>query len=589
MKLGFELSEYLSLPIMIYSPALLNHSSGLVQLETPDPEREKRIENMKHMGTYRKFIKDPDKFLNAIHWAQKNQNTLFSIIDELKEQKISDKYYEKIISPNTNFRIQVNTENENNRSLPITKKGGEQKRKKSENKRIAFIGEGICWSYLLEIQRCLGIELSALRLKLIYPVSEKLVLSFLQESKAEILVILEEQEDFIENQIKNIIYDLQSQSKISDQPVIIGKSAFPRIGGLSEDIIIDSLAKPLNIEKSRIIIKEFQDILSKKEQIQMIKGIQKELPIREPTFCPGCSHRNVFYALKRASNRYKKETGIQPVYGGDIGCYTMSMSEPYGTMDYLICMGAGVGIANGIGRSMDQEKQHLIAMIGDSTFFHSGIQPIINLAQKNINVLVLILNNYYTAMTGHQDSPSTPATQQPVIEESANHQLVKNNVRFTKHSRRTISIKKILKSLGNFPIKELDGYSIERMKRSFQRLFRIPGLKFALVNAECALHKGRRIKFLKKNLKGKHSEIKVNISDFCTKCDECFEVLGCTAIQESEDKYYIDESRCMGEFCLSCLEVCPNHAIFKTHLNPTEPRIDKIKEQIMDERMSKNN
>ncbi|MHA1476464.1 MAG: thiamine pyrophosphate-dependent enzyme [Promethearchaeota archaeon] len=209
-----------------------------------------------------------------------------------------------------------------------------------------------------------------------------------------------------------------------------------------------------------------------------------------------------------------------------------------------------VGIANGVARFVNPEKQHVIAMIGDSTFFHTGIQPIYNLAKDNSNVLVLILDNYFCSMTGHQLSPSTPSDLLQL----------KNKQGINYHN---FSILEILKTMGDFPIEIMDGYSINHMNSQFQELFTKSGLKFALVNAECALNKSRRLKRSNKPEEKQFSQYVVQIEDTCTKCNECFERLACTAIQKYGDIYQIDSSRCIGENCLSCIEICPVNAIVK--------------------------
>jgi indolepyruvate ferredoxin oxidoreductase alpha subunit len=187
-------------------------------------------------------------------------------------------------------------------------------------------------------------------------------------------------------------------------------------------------------------------------------------------------------------------------------------------------------------------------MIGDSTFFHSGIPPIINLIKQNVSISVLILDNYFCAMTGDQLSPSTPQD-------------------FRRDNKKSIQIEPILSALGDFQIRHLDGYSIKRMTQQFINEFPKPGVKFFIVKAECALNKKRRLNEHPIKIE-KDSEMYIHISEHCVKCNECFERLGCTAIQENDNQYIIDSTRCMGENCQSCIEICPNHAIYRTIVNP---------------------
>ena len=114
---------------------------------------------------------------------------------------------------------------------------------------------------------------------------------------------------------------------------------------------------------------------------------------QEPTFCPGCPYRPVFYQLKKVVEEITEKTGMEFIYGGDIGCYTLGEAYPYQMMDWVICMSAGIGIANGMSHVIDPEKQKLIAFIGDSTFFHTGIQPLLNAIKNEIDITIIIIKN----------------------------------------------------------------------------------------------------------------------------------------------------------------------------------------------------
>ncbi|MHA1672273.1 MAG: thiamine pyrophosphate-dependent enzyme [Promethearchaeota archaeon] len=517
--MGFELSEQIQLPVMVYTTNWLNHATGILSPGSlhVDP-------NYLSKGVFRKNF---DKYLNAIHWAQNNQKNLYSIIHKLSNSEYS--FQEKLPLYGIHGDISV--------KLTKITEGAEILT------TVGFIATGLGWSYLEEICNLLGKDLPRLRFKLTYPIIKEGLKKFISEFKPDLLVIIEDQEPFLERAVKDILYDH------SIMIPIIGKNYFPRIGSLSPQLIGKILAHPLESNGQTFYIQEFRDIyLPISEQIHVLI---KELPIREPTFCPGCSHRNVFYSLRKASDSYYKKTGIEPIYGGDIGCYTMSMSEPYRTMDWLICMGAGVGIANGVATVIDPKKQHVIAMIGDSTFFHSGIPAIQNLVKSSMNVTVLILDNYYTAMTGAQMSPSTPA--------NLNQNLAQEDTRI-------LSISKILEPLVADPIQVMDGYSIHPMINQFKQIFEKPGVKFVLVKAECALQKSRRQRKIQNALPPSSHQTIISITEDCIKCDECFEILGCTAIQSSEDVYYIDMSRCIGEECKSCVDICPNSSIIVTDI-----------------------
>ncbi|MBA7574929.1 hypothetical protein ES708_16745 [subsurface metagenome] len=527
VKLAFELSETWNLPILIYSPSRIHHASGIVNLNN--------CENKLKTDSELFFQKDFDKYLNAIHWARIHQKDLNSQIMQIKEESLSDEDYEDFFmnkgSSNNKFHKLIQNSNSSNKQTI-----------KTETIYFGIITSGISWAYIEEFCADIKNDIPRLRIKLTYPLKTDPILEFIKEFNLDFLIIVEEQESFLELQIKNILYDYGFLIPI------LGKQIFPEDGGLSLDIISKALGSLIKLDKETFYFKEFNQYI--KEIPKKIEELQQNLPIREPTFCPGCSHRNVFYALRKAVDIYQKNSGREPIFGGDIGCYTLGMSKPYNTMDWLICMGAGVGIANGVARVTNPKKQHVIAMIGDSTFFHTGIQPIYNLAKDNSDVLVLILDNYFCSMTGHQISPSTPSDLLQLEKEQG----------INYHN---FSILEILKTMGEFPIEIMDGYSINQMNSQFQDLFTKSGLKFALVNAECALNKSRRLKRRKKSEEKQFSQYIVQIEDTCTKCNECFERLACTAIQKYEDNYQIDSSRCIGENCLSCIEICPVNAIVK--------------------------
>ncbi|WP_371804020.1 thiamine pyrophosphate-dependent enzyme [Candidatus Lokiarchaeum ossiferum] len=543
--IAFELSEKISLPVMIYSPASLNHASSIVQFSKPSHQFVQQEQ--------RYFRKDFNKFLNAIHWARHNQTRLNSIIFQLEQgyiELLNQKLYMikgKISNTITQCNLKDNAE-----TLEKTKDKEPiviEKQKIS----IGIITSGLTWTYSNEICAIIEKDIPRLRLYQTYPLNKQIIVDFIDDFDLDLLLIIEEQESFLEMQIKDILYDYNIMIPI------LGKNIFPREGTLSPQKIIEILSKPLFLQEDLVFFEEFYK--NSKKIPDILKSIQQNLPIREPTFCPGCSHRNVFYSLRKATEIFSQKENKTAIFGGDIGCYTLGMSEPYGVMDWLICMGAGVGITNGVAKFTNPNTQHVVALIGDSTFFHSGIQAIYNLAKNNIPATVLILDNYFCSMTGHQTSPSTPK-----------HLNAKNS----DFNIQPFKIKQFLETLGTYPIKILNGYSIKQMTRDFLQLFSLDGLKFVLVEAECALNYKRRIH---KETKTNNQHTFLQIADHCTKCDECFSVLGCTAIQMSEDKYKIDTSRCLGEDCLSCLEVCPNHAIYKTVINPhlhfTQPNPSK--------------
>jgi len=530
IRIAFDLSERWQIPILIHTTTLLNHSSGIVQTHPIIPSS-KSDPNSNPF-----FVKHPEKYLNAIHWAQENQIQLYHKIHDVEILPVMD------VKKMGLFEIQ----GVKDVSLTFCTKKKSQIIKNPMRCGILATGNG--WTLSEELCQILGKDLPRCKIGISYPLNRSIFLEFIHSYNLDAVLILEETEPLIELQLSSILSDPDlPQNSVK----VFGKNVFPREGSLSVDRILNSLGTLRSTVSGECWFQECQDKIVSFPAA--LKKITSNLPIREPTFCPGCAHRNVFYALRKAVDIYQRENGLETVFGGDIGCYTMGMSYPYHTLDWLICMGAGVGIANGVGRLVDPKKQQIVALIGDSTFFHSGIPPILNLAKQNIPVLVLILDNSFCAMTGDQISLSTPLEYAP-------------------DNRRVIRIQDLIHSMGDFPFFEMDGYSLKKMQTQFLSIFPVAGLKFVIVSAECALNKNRRLGLDKKYCAADPNQTKqhvvYSIADHCVQCNECYEKLGCTAIQSINGKYEIDESRCLKDACGSCQDICPNNAIWKTVINP---------------------
>jgi indolepyruvate ferredoxin oxidoreductase alpha subunit len=340
------------------------------------------------------------------------------------------------------------------------------------------------------------------------------------------------------------------------------------VGELSTDIIMNFFSKFFNIKNKSL----FDDIRKKEKRLEEVLS---NLPIREPTFCPGCQYRPIFYSLKKRVENFERETGKSIIYGGDIGCYTLSEAYPYEMIDWIICMGAGIGIANGLAQTIDLQKQKLIAFIGDSTLYHTGIQPILNAVNNNLEILILIFNNYWTAMTGHQTHFGTP-------QDVSKKDLSEKN---------GYSLPKLLEALNIRDLTVTRAYNIEKLEKLFDLYLKKKGVRIIVINEECALKKKRRIK---NELRQTNEQIYYKITDACVQCNECIETLGCPAINAKIRKdndqpqqgerdliYYIDESHCIPQICPGiCKDVCKNNAILKTIIIPPQEKKKKAEENV---------
>ena len=227
------------------------------------------------------------------------------------------------------------------------------------NAGIGIITSGISYQYAKE---ALGVNANYLKLGMVWPLPVKLIKDF--AAAAGKIYVIEELDDFLETHCRK--YGVP----------VIGKELFPVCGELSQAIVREKL---LGETKPHFVYPE-------------------PIPARPPVFCPGCSHRGVFQALK----------DLDVYISGDIGCYSIGATAPYHAMDSVICMGASVSGLHGYNKALgsDGEKK-AVAVIGDSTFIHSGITGLIDIVYNQSNSVVIILDNSITGMTGHQENPST--------------------------------------------------------------------------------------------------------------------------------------------------------------------------------------
>lgn len=243
------------------------------------------------------------------------------------------------------------------------------------------------------------------------------------------------------------------------------------------------------------------------------------LPIRPPVLCAGCPHRASFYAVKQAMN------GQKAVFSGDIGCYTLGNAKPLEMVDTCLCMGAGITMAQGLHRVEPDTVN--FAFIGDSTFFHSGIPGVINAVYNDSDIVLIILDNSTTAMTGHQPHPGTGKTMMGSISEK-------------------ISISKVLSALGVQHVVTKDPFDLEKSISAVKEAAAFKGISAVIFESPCiALVSPAPLYSID--------------TETCTGCRLCIQELGCPAIVKADDKVRIDPSLCYG--CSICAQVCPFQAI----------------------------
>ena len=328
---------------------------------------------------------------------------------------------------------------------------------------------------------------SVLKLGLSYPFPDDLIKDF--ASQCDRVIVIEELDGFIEEHVKSLGIKAE------------GKKYFPAIGELNPDRVAAGRRK----------------IKGEKEPEKEDEGVS--LPARPPVFCPGCPHRGLFYALSR----------IDCIVTGDIGCYSLGVFPPYERMDTILCMGGGITLAHGMDKAGLREKP-LIGIVGDSTFFHSGITGLLEVSYNKGISTIIVVDNRVTAMTGHQEHPGTGKTLMGEVTYTA----------YPEDFARACGIKNI---------RVIDPLDLKKTLDTIKEEIKKDSPSLIVSRRPCTLLEKKKVK----------SYFFVNYED-CINCGKCMKV-GCPAIYKKEDKIFIDPILCQG--CGFCAQVCPKEAIKK--------------------------
>jgi len=387
------------------------------------------------------------------------------------------------------------------------------KLKLRDGSKIGLISSGIPFSYsndaLLKLN--LSEKISTLKLGMVFPPPENLIKELFENSEK--IVIVEELEPFLEDIVKKLAFEFDIKVEIA------GKKYFQRNSELNLNLVIKGLTKFMGIPNP------FVDL-----PVETI-DLHKASP-RPPVLCSGCSHRSTFYALKLM----EQKSGKNFVYSSDIGCYTLGFYKPIEAIDTCICMGASIGMANGIAKLHDGP---VLAIIGDSTFFHTGIPGLINAVYNQNDVLVVIMDNSITAMTGFQPHPGT-------------------GIKITGEPGIKVPLESIVRGAG---ITEdhlwiVDSNDLEETTKAVEEAINTQGPRVIISRHPCALFE----KSAKRDLKRIPVQI---IPEKCNNCMICIKNFGCPAITLKNEKVSIEEIQCIG--CNVCIKICPFDAIETKH------------------------
>jgi indolepyruvate ferredoxin oxidoreductase alpha subunit len=469
IKLAIKTSENCTTPVILRTTTRISHSRSLVKLNN----REKTTHEIN-------FEKNPPRFVPIPIWGRKMRIQLESRLTQIREM---------LTNLNVN-KIELH------------------------NTELGIITSGISYQYVREIFP----NTSTLKLGVSFPFDDELILKFASLVKR--VVVIEELEDFLEEHVKAL------------GVACVGKNIIPNIGEFSPDLLLNlrnEIEGKKNSTKTNSHNQTTQNIAQNKtttstsstsspnntennsETLQL-----PELPSRPPVLCPGCPHRGVFYALGR----------FDVVVTGDIGCYSLGVFPPLSRLDTILCMGGGISMAHGLSKSGNKRK--VVGVVGDSTFFHSGITGLLNIAYNKSTPTIIVLDNRITAMTGHQENPGSGKTL--MGEETI-----------------TASIEEIGKACGIKNIKTINPRDVAKTVEIINNALNSNEPYLIVSKAPCPLH-------LRKSI---GEPLQVDESA-CRKCGLCLK-LGCPGLEKQDSNIRINKLLCAG--CQMCKNICPTKAI----------------------------
>ena len=346
--------------------------------------------------------------------------------------------------------------------------------------KVGVIVEGAVYQYAHE---ALGDSVNYLKLGMLWPLPDQLLKDFAAANEK--VYVIEELDDVVESHCKSLGL------------TVTGKDLFPRCGEFSQKLIRK---------------------LMKGEEPEF-DTLDEAIPGRPPVMCCGCPHRGLFYALKKAK-----------VYvSGDIGCYTLGASAPLSAMDTCVCMGASISALHGYNKARGEEaEKKSVAVIGDSTFIHSGVTSLIDIAYNRSNSVVIILDNSITGMTGHQQNPTTGYTIKGAPTSAVN-------------------LEALCHAIGINRVRVVDPYDLPAVQQALKEELAAEEPSVIISRRPCAL-----LKYVK------HKPALTVDTDSCIGCKACLGI-GCPAISIRDGKACIDRTQCVG--CGVCVSLCPKKAI----------------------------
>ena len=467
VKYAFDLSEQFQIPVIVRTTTRVSHMRGVVEFGDINDNSSNNDGHWKRGH----FKKDPSQFVPVPAFAGEMHVRLWDKIHKIEEiTNISD------LNSEVNF---------------------------ASDKKYGVISSSSAYNYAHDVVKFNDLDVDILKLGFSYPFPQEKVAEFL--SDLDEVFIVEEVDPIIE---KDTLATIGSKKL---DVIVHGKldGTFPLYHEFNSDIVGEGFNKILKFDESEST--SYSSSLEK---------LSQDIPSRAPVLCAGCPHRAMYYGINKAIG----ELGLKAddvVFASDIGCYTLGINPPYNAADYLLSMGSSVGDGCGFSVSTDQK---VASFIGDSTFFHSGISPLINAVHNKHNFVLTVLDNRITAMTGGQPNPGIPVDG--MGDEAPE-----------------ISIRKLALACGCDYVRVINPFNLEQVIKTYKEAFERNDAAVIVSKAPCTLIKGLT----------KKPPVKL-VESNCNNCDKCVSELACPAISKINGKIVIDQSQCDG--CNVCIQVC---------------------------------
>ena len=472
VKYAFDLSEQFQIPVIVRTTTRVSHMRGVVEFGDVNDNSSNNDNHWKRGH----FKKDPSQFVPVPAFAGEMHVKLWDKIHEIET-----------IANASDLNSEVNF---------------------ASDKKYGVISSSSAYNYAHDVVKFNELDADILKLGFSYPFPQKKVAEFL--SDLDEVFIVEEVDPIIEKETLATI----GAKKLD--VIVHGKldGTFPLYHEFNSDVVGEGFNKILNFDENESA--SYSSSLEK---------LSQDIPSRAPVLCAGCPHRAMYYGINKAIG----ELGLKAddvVFASDIGCYTLGINPPYNAADYLLSMGSSVGDGCGFSVSTDQK---VASFIGDSTFFHSGISPLINAVHNKHNFVLTVLDNRITAMTGGQPNPGIPVDG--MGDEAPE-----------------ISIRKLALACGCDYVRVINPFNLEQVVKTYKEAFERNDAAVIVSKAPCTLIKGLTRKPPVKLVEGN-----------CNNCDKCVSELACPAISKINGKIIIDQSQCDG--CNVCIQVCKYGAL----------------------------